>query len=147
MFIFWFLTALLFLVLELGHPGLLFFISFACGAGVAGIASFMIQDLVLQGAIFLVTTIGALICLKRWVMARGLRTPKHGASNVYALTGKHGVVIKAMSPIQAGQVKLNGEIWMARPLHEVTISVGSEVVVRYVKGAHVVVEESSQSKN
>ncbi len=140
MYVFWFLFSLLFLLLELGHPGLLFFVSFAVGAIGAGIVSFLTPDIALQVGVFLGVTIIALAALKRWVITRGIRHPHHGASNIYALEGKKGLVIKEIRPNIPGQVKLNGEIWSARALHEEVIEIATEVIVLYVKGAHVVVE-------
>lgn len=140
MFVYWFLTALLFLLLELGHPGLLFFVSFAFGAFIAGIASLWIQELVMQFGVFLAVTIIALAVLKYWLVKHGSHAPKHGQSNIYALEGKRGFVLKEISPNQPGQVSLNGEIWMARAIQDAVVPVGAEVMVLHVKGAHLVIE-------
>ena len=140
MFVYWFLTALLFLLLELGNPGLLFFISFAFGAFMAGVASLYTEQMVIQWGMLLVATVIALLPLKRWVVRCGTHTPKNGQSNIYALEGKRGLVIKEINPNQMGQVTLNGEIWSARTLHDAVMPVGTQVVVLYVKGSHVVVE-------
>jgi membrane protein implicated in regulation of membrane protease activity len=141
MFVYWFLTALLFLLLELGHPGLLFFVSFAFGAFAAGMVSLVAEELVLQVAVFLGATIISLAVLKYWVSRFAAHTPKHGHSNIYALEGKRGLVIKEISPNQPGQVDLNGEIWLARTLHDEVVPMGAEVVVVHVKGAHLVVNK------
>lgn len=141
MFVYWFLTAFLFLLLELGHPGLLFFVSFAFGAFAAGMASLVIEELVLQVGVFLGATIVALAVLKYWLVRYATHTPKHGHSNIYALEGKRGLVVKEISPNQPGQVDLNGEIWLARTPHDGVVPVGTEVVVLHVKGAHLVVNK------
>jgi membrane protein implicated in regulation of membrane protease activity len=140
MFVYWFLTALLFLLLELGHPGLLFFVSFAFGAFAAGAVSFVAEEFVFQVGVFLGATIVALAVLKYWVVRYAAHTPKHGHSNIYALEGKQGLVVKEISPNQPGQVNLNGEIWLARTPHDVAVPAGTEVVVLHVKGSHLVVD-------
>lgn len=139
MFVYWFLLALLFLICEVGHPGLLFFLSFAFGAFIAGISSFFTQELVYQAALFLAATSGALVVFRRWVAQRGTQGPKHGATNIYALEGKRGLVIKELGPNKFGTVSLNGEMWSARARDDEIVPAGTEVVVLHVKGAHLVV--------
>ncbi|MEA1959812.1 MAG: NfeD family protein [Bacillota bacterium] len=64
-------------------------------------------------------------------------------SNVNALIGQHGVVTNQISPLQYGQIKLNGEIWTAAAAQE--IETGARVKVIAIDGVKLVVE-SAQSE-
>jgi len=61
-------------------------------------------------------------------------------SNVDALVGRQGQVLKAISPLETGQVKLNGEIWTAASDEE--IGVNSKVEVLRVEGVKLIVKNT-----
>lgn len=63
-------------------------------------------------------------------------------SNVNALIGQHGQVLKPISPLEFGQVKLNGEIWTASAAEE--IGENTRVVVVAIDGVKLVVEKASE---
>lgn len=137
---FWFIISLLFFLIELGHPGLFFFLSFALGALFASATSFLGYSLVVQSAIFIISSIFSLFFLKSWVRVYA-KYGKHQVTNVDALRGKCGVVIKEISPEQVGQVKINGQIWSAKADGAKTIGVHARVEVLRIAGCHVMVKE------
>jgi len=136
LFFYWLIAALLFLILEIGHPGLFLFLSFTVGACASAFATFWIDSFMIQGYIFLFVTVVAILVFHRWlVRAEPVRVETHYHSNTEALIGKKGNVLHAIEPSKAGSVKIDGEIWLARaPEH---IVAGQLVEVVAVRGAHV----------
>lgn len=135
-FFFWLAIAFLFLLGELGNPGLFFFISFACGALVSAVVSFWTAALIVQMTIFLVITVISIILLRTLLSSyTQVQIERHYYSNVDALVGKKALVIKTIKPDQAGQVRIQGEIWAARADIEIASNTHVEIVA--VRGAHV----------
>ncbi len=136
---FWLIIAFFCLMVEIGSPGLLFFLSFFVGALAAAGASLVFSSLVVQGAVFLGCTIVALYVLKQWIAQKMFKDHPYGRTNVFALQGKHGMIIKDVMADKSGEVKINGEIWTARA--DDNIKKGEAVEVISVRGAHVVVKK------
>jgi membrane protein implicated in regulation of membrane protease activity len=115
-----------------------FFIMIAGGALVAAVAAAFDVPVPLQIIIFSVSS-GALLFgarppLKRWAQ----RTPSV-AMNAAALVGRQALVLETVTD-RSGQVKLNGEVWTARPAAGHTqLEVGSDVLVIRIDGATAVV--------
>lgn len=117
-------------------------------------------DLVLIGSAFLIGgavgmavgspamgyIVAAALCIayivigRRWVRHR-MRTG-HTPSNTDALIGQRGVVMQKVGRHDAGQVKISGEVWRARPAATAsdTIEAGAEVTVTAVDGVTVEVK-------
>jgi len=62
------------------------------------------------------------------------------ASNVKALIGQHGMTLSSISPLQYGQVKVNGEIWTA--VSEEEIKNNTRVIVIDINGVKLLVKKS-----
>jgi membrane protein implicated in regulation of membrane protease activity len=140
----WLVMALVFLMLEMGHPGLFFFLSFFVGAINTALLSIWVDSWILQGLVFLGSSALSFLLL-HFLVARLIKqahSQKH--TNVYALQGKRGIVVHAIKPTSSGQVKLGGEIWSARALDDGAIGVGAPVSVVMVKGVHLIVEKVSE---
>lgn len=136
----WLAVALICAALEMGHPGLFFFLSFACGAVITGLASLAMPEMIVaQAAFFLVATGVSFFFLCRFVR------PKigHHHTNVDALVGKVGVVVEELIDEKPGRVRIVGEVWFARSTGGIDIKEGQNVRVVAVRGAHVVVEAVS----
>jgi membrane protein implicated in regulation of membrane protease activity len=136
---YWFATAFVLLLFELASPGLFLYLSFCFGAFSGGITSLLGYSLVVQMLIALMATSLSLIILAKWVREQLHHWQKDHHTNIFALVGKHGIIIKQVEAYKFGQVKINGEVWSCRSLHEEQINIGQEVVVMQVCGAHVVV--------
>lgn len=139
----WLVIALSFVLIEIAHPGLFLCLSFAVGACGAAVASCLNYSFVTQTSVALVGTLAGFFVLYAWLQRTGDTGPGHGAhpSGVYALPGKRAVVTRAIIPDQFGQVKINGEVWSARSVHNQHIAQGTLVEVVTQRGAHVVVKE------
>ena len=109
----WILLSLSFLILELGHPGLFFFLSFSIGALAAAAFAYFDYGFFVQVPIFFSATFGALFFLRIFVKKFHRSIQK---TNVYALIGKQGVVVQQILPEQPGYVKVEGQLWLARPV-------------------------------
>lgn len=140
-FMIWSLLGLLLVLLELGHPGLLFFLAIAIGAFSAAGATFMTPELGRQLAVFIVTATLGIILTQLWLRRLGRFFSRSlGQTNVYALVGKRGVVLAELGEQQTGYVKIDGEVWLAKTVAEKIINPGQEVLVTGTKGCHVIVK-------
>ena len=139
-FIFWLIVALFFLIFEMGHPGLFFFLSFSLGALITGLVSLWFPSYVLQSLVFLIGSAVSFFILRYFVSSRVLHAKKDEHTNIYALIGKHGFVIKAIEQDRLGQVKVGSEVWSARSEDSSWIDTGAEIKVIAVRGAHLLVK-------
>ncbi len=133
----WLIIALILLLAELGTPGLFFFIAFAGGAVVAAIAAFMGYAFVVQCLVALGAAIGFFWLVKYW-FASGL--PGQIKTNISALVGKAGVVVKVPVRGSSGYIKVRGEVWAARTAHPESLQAGSRVKVIRVEGNNLIIE-------
>ncbi|OBG97834.1 MULTISPECIES: NfeD family protein [unclassified Mycobacterium] len=94
-----------------------------------------------DGTVFLVVSI-LLLVLVRPALRRQL-TPAHVPQmGIEALEGKNALVLERISRDE-GQVKLDGEVWTARPLNEGDVyEPGESVTVLQIDGATAVVFKS-----
>jgi membrane protein implicated in regulation of membrane protease activity len=77
----------------------------------------------------------------RPIARRHLRTPPQLRTGTAALVGRTATVLEPVSA-DAGTVKLEGEVWTARPLDEdATIAAGTRVHVVEIRGATALVTE------
>lgn len=138
-------TALIWLVSALGLAaaealtGDMFLLMLGGGALAAAGASWLFGlPLWADGAVFLVVSVLLLVLVRpalrrRWTAAGGLPEPAR------ALEGKHALVLERISR-HDGQVKLDGEIWTARPYNDDEVyEPGEQVTVMHIDGATAVV--------
>lgn len=133
----WLILSLFFLTFEFGHPGLFFFLSFAIGSSVSLIITWFNFPITAQMYGFFIGTVIALLFLRSYVKLIQKRTRHH--TNVYALIGKNGVVTHDISIDNPGYVKVLGELWLARTTNN-NLEVGNHIIVKDVRGAHLLVE-------
>jgi len=113
---------------------------FAIGALAAAVVSAAGAGLVLAGLAFLVVSVLALLTL-RPVARRHLRTPAALRTNTAALVGRTATVLEDVSD-SGGCVKLEGEVWTARPFDDDhVIEAGRRVHVMEIRGATALVSE------
>jgi membrane protein implicated in regulation of membrane protease activity len=100
-------------------------------AGVTGAAAWI------DAIVFAVVSVGLLFLLRPMLLRR-FAVPPH-PTNVDALPGKSALVLE---PVRAhgGQVKIDGEVWTARPLVDSDVyEPGTTVTVMKIDGATAVV--------
>ena len=137
--IWWLIIALAFAVGEIVTLG--FFLGpFAIGALAATVFSAVGAGFVVSGLVFLAVSTACLVAL-RPVVRRHLKTPAHLRTNTAALVGRTATVLEPVSA-DAGSVKLEGEVWSARPYDDdERIEAGARVHVIEIRGATALVSE------
>jgi membrane protein implicated in regulation of membrane protease activity len=143
---FWFVTALVFLFLELNTPGLFFFISFAIGSFAATVASHLGLSIVAQCLTALVVMIISFLMLQKFLKHKNLSEVLHLSSetNIDALVGAVGIVTDEIMPHKKGRVKIGGEIWRASG--DTVLITGTIVYVLRIEGNTVIVKKPTKEQ-
>ena len=138
-------AALIWLVFALGLAGAEaltgdMFLLMLSGGALAAAGSSWLFDLPVwaDGAVFLIVSV-LLLVLVRPTLRRRPTAGKGLPEPVRALEGKHALVLDRVSQ-HDGQVKLDGEIWTARPYNDDDVyEPGDSVTVMHIDGATAVV--------
>jgi membrane protein implicated in regulation of membrane protease activity len=138
-------AALIWLVFALGLAGAealtgdMFLLMLSGGAlAAAGWSWLLGGPLWADGAVFLVVSL-LLLVLVRPALRRKLTAGKGLPEPVKALEGKQALVLGRVSQ-HDGQVKLDGEVWTARPYNDNDVyEPGDQVTVMHIDGATAVV--------
>jgi membrane protein implicated in regulation of membrane protease activity len=110
------------------------------GGALAAAGSSWLLDLPVwaDGAVFLVVSM-LLLVLVRPVLRRGLTSARGIRVGFQALEGKSALVLDRVARDE-GQVKLDGQVWTARPLNDSDVfEPGELVTVMHIDGATAVV--------
>ena len=110
------------------------------GGALAAAGSSWLLDLPLwaDGAVFLVVSV-LLLALVRPALRRRLTPPAGLTTGIEALEGKHALVLDRVARDE-GQIKIDGQVWTARPLNEGDeFEPGERVTVMRIDGATAVV--------
>ena len=133
----WLAAAVIFLIIELTTPTLIF-VCFFAGALATGVYSYFSPDQYYwQIGIFVIVSVVLLPPTR--MLAKKMEKPSAQKSNVDALMGKIGRVIKSIDPDEGGQVQIGGEIWIASA--DSAIEEGVRIKVLSVSGTRLNVEE------
>ncbi len=139
MFWLWLAAMVIFLIVEIMTPGLVF-ACFAFGALGGAVASTMTDSYLIQLGVFAFLAI-LLIPLTR-PLAKKITKESPQKTNVDAMIGKSGLVIKAIDPVaEGGQVRVEGQVWQAiasEPINE-----GAQITVDKVQGARLYVSKKT----
>ncbi len=139
----WLIAAGIFFVVEIMTTGFLIF-WLGIGSILAMITSFIIDNLFIQTAVFVISSV-VLIFLTKPLISKYVDTNKSIVTNAYSIIGKTGVVIKDIDSINGiGQVKVNGEIWSAKS--EENIVSGTNVEILKIDGVKLIVKSKNDSK-
>jgi membrane protein implicated in regulation of membrane protease activity len=91
-----------------------------------------------EGAVFLVVSV-LLLVLVRPTLRRHLTPAKGLPTGIKALEGKSALVLDRVASDQ-GQVKIDGQVWTARPMNDSDVfEPGEQVTVLHIDGATAVV--------
>jgi len=133
----WMAAALIFLIIELMTPTLIY-ICFVVGSVVAGIYSYFYPEAYYwQIGIFVVISV-ILLPLTRRFAKKITRTPPE-LSNVDRMIGQTALVVNEIDPDNGGKVRFEGEIWMA--VAEEKIEAQAKVEIVSVSGTRVKVKK------
>ena len=135
----WLIAAVVFAVGEVRTMGF-FLAPFAVGALAAAIVAMLGGGLVVSGIAFLAASSVAFMGL-RPVARRHLRLPAELRTGTAALVGRAATVVETVSA-EAGSVRIDGEVWTARPYDEdETFEAGQRVQVLQIRGATALVSD------
>jgi membrane protein implicated in regulation of membrane protease activity len=110
------------------------------GGALAAAGSRWLLDLPIwtDGAVFLVVSV-LLLVLVRPALRRHLTPAKGLPMGIEALEGKNALVLDRVAH-DKGQVKVDGQVWTARPMNEADVfEPGEQVTVLHIDGATAVV--------
>lgn len=134
----WLIIAGLFFIGEIATVGFLIF-WFGIGALIAMIVSLFTTNIIIQTAVFLISSTILIFATKPFV--KKFADVKKTNTNVYSIIGKKALVIRTIDPIHSvGQIKLNGEVWTAESESNEIIEEGLEVEVLEIKGVKAIVK-------
>ena len=137
---FWLIVAGLSFVIESFTVGFLVF-WVGIGALIALVSSFFIDNLIIQAAIFVVSS-SILIVLTKPLVKKFIKNTKTVPTNVYSLLDKEGLVLEDIDSVQGtGKVKVKGELWSATA--DIDIPKNSKIKVVIVNGVKLKVEKVS----
>ncbi|MEZ0366452.1 NfeD family protein [Mycobacterium sp. pUA109] len=138
-------AALIWLIVALGLAGAevltgdMFLLMLGGGAlAAAGTSALLDWPVWADGAVFLVVSV-LLLVLVRPGLRRRLTPALDTATGIQALEGKSALVLDRVASHQ-GQVKVDGDVWTARPLNDGDVyEPGDKVTVMHIDGATAVV--------
>ena len=133
----WLIIAGVFFVAEIVTVGFLVF-WFGVGALIAMIFSFFTSNVIVQTAIFIISSSILLFVTKPFV--KKFVDVKSTKTNAFSIIGKKALVIKEINSHSIGQIKINGEVWSAENENDETISEGSEVEIVKINGVKAIVK-------
>jgi membrane protein implicated in regulation of membrane protease activity len=135
----WLVLSVLFAVGEVLTMGF-FLAPFAVGALLAALVAAVGGGFVVSGLVFLAVS-GVAFAALRPVARRHLKLPAELRTGTAALVGKTGTVVEPISA-DAGSVRIDGEVWTARPYDEdETFEAGQRVNILQIRGATALVSE------
>ena len=137
--LFWLLVAVIFGIGEIATTTL-FLGPFAVGAALAALVDAVGAPFVVDLAVFLVVSVVVLAAL-RPIARRHLRQPARLRTGTAALVGHSATVLQRIDNADdAGQVRLEGEIWRARAFDDDEVfEPGARVHVIEIRGVTAVV--------
>ena len=138
MWLFWLIAAGVFFIAEVITVGFLIF-WLGIGALLAMIVSLITDNLLIQTAVFVVSSI-ALIFLTKPILNKYVNKDEAIPTNTNSLIGKKAKVIKDISD-EVGQIKVEGEVWSAISNDGLGIEKGKAVVIIGIDGVKLVVEK------
>lgn len=133
----WLIIAGLFFVAEIITVGFLVF-WFGVGALIAMIVSFFTSNIIIQTAVFILSSSILLLATKPFV--KKFVDVKPTKTNAFSIIGKKALVIKEINSHSVGQIKINGEVWSAESENDEIIPKDSEVEILQIKGVKVIVK-------
>lgn len=134
MSIFWFVTFILLLLLEIVT---IHFVSiwFSIGAIFSYFVSLVVDDIFIQGAVFVGVSIVSLLATKPIIQK--MKHREVVATNLDRVIGEKGLVLREIKSYHPGEVLVLGSVWTA--VSDIAISQDVEVVIDHIEGVKVFV--------
>jgi membrane protein implicated in regulation of membrane protease activity len=139
----WILAAIVAGALEIALPGFVM-LWFSAGALVASLAAALGLGINLQLTLFTLVSV-ALFGASRTIFKKALmRNATNVKLGVEAMVGQEAVVTESLTEGHGGTVRINGELWSARPLGG-PVPEGERVIVEQVEGLKLWVRRPAAS--
>ncbi len=134
----WLIIAGICLIIEIMTAGFLIF-WFSIGALLAMIVSFFTSDIIIQTTVFVISSTILIFATKPFV--KKFANQKNSIpTNVYSSIGKIGIVTQDINSIHSvGQIKVDGEVWSAVGINDISIPQGTKVEIKEIKGVKAIV--------
>lgn len=100
------------------------------------ILSFFVDSFIIQFSVFVILGVILLITTRSWLTK--LIQPKHQKTNLDRVIGMKGIVTEEITPLNPGEVKVDGKKWSA--ISKEKISVDSIVKILDIEGVKLKVE-------
>lgn len=135
----WLIAAGVFFVAEIITVGFLVF-WLGIGALLAMLVSFVTDNLIIQVAVFVVSS-ALLILLTKPLVKKITKKDQTVVTNAFSIIGKTGIVTKEInSSLSVGQIKVQGQNWSAKCEDDEIVPEGSEVEVLKIDGVKAVIK-------
>lgn len=139
----WLIVAGIFFIGEIATTGFLIF-WLGVGAILAMLVSFITDNIIIQIAVFVITSI-VLILLTKPLVKKFVDNKKTVVTNSYSLIGQKALVTEDIDSVKSkGQVKVNGEVWSAKSAEDELIPKGTEVEIAEITGVKLVVKPCNE---
>ncbi|MCK4312472.1 MAG: NfeD family protein [Candidatus Cloacimonetes bacterium] len=132
----WVAIGIICIIIEIFTPGFLF-MSFGIGAIITGLVSIVLKSVPLQILVFAVITFLVFISSRK--LSKKLISKSSEETNIYALKGKKGIVVKEIPEDGRGYVKVGGEEWSAVSEDGKKIEKDEKVTIIKVEGNKLIV--------
>ena len=139
----WLILAGIFVIAEIATVGFLIF-WLSLGSLCAMVTSFFTDNLIIQTAVFVITSALFILCTRPLAQKLG-KTDNNLTTNAFSIIGKKAIVVKEINPpLGVGQIKVDGQVWSAKSNGETVISEGTEVSILSIDGVKAVVTADSK---
>lgn len=138
-YLIWFIAGGILIVAEILLPGFVV-VWFGIGALAAGLAALLGAGHAIQVVVFAVVSVGSLIPAKMFLKKKEKEpTLRVGAERVIGMTGR---ATKPIHPGEFGEVKVDGDVWIAKS--DTQIAADELIVVDKINGTHLVVHKKDE---
>jgi len=138
LYLYWYIAAVVFLLIELTAPGLFIFLCFSVASFAAGLIEYYTDSINLPIITFIIMSGITFVITKKF--AKKLQQDKNfKASNVDSLIGQEAVCTDQINDNKIGTVDIKSELWRASSTQ--TILKGELVKVVSISGNRVEVEK------
>ena len=138
---FWLIVAGIFFIGEMLTTGFLIF-WLGIGSILAMIVSFFTDNLIIQTAVFVISSCLLIFFTKPFVDKFITKNEKKVKTNAYSIIGKVGIVIEEINPmLGTGLVKVGTETWSAISEDKSIIKKDAQIEIKEITGVKVVVQE------
>jgi membrane protein implicated in regulation of membrane protease activity len=137
----WVAIGIICIIIEIFTPGFLF-MSFGIGAIITGMVSLVLKNVPLQILVFAVITFLVFISSRK--LSKKLISKSSEETNIYALKGKKGIVVKEIPEDGRGYVKVGGEEWSAVSEDGEKIEKDEKVIIIKVEGNKLIVSQKEE---